>query len=336
MRQEGAEVQEKLDNLHTQHDLAILRKAKAALEHKDQVAKVWACHEELLEAEVRLIEAKSDVAALSERNAGIVQSLDAERQIMKEVEVDSKRVKETARKALEVCQEISAEAEADGNMEYFRTVSHDLTVQDVEADIASEESKLEYIHASNPNAIRDFEKRQVEVEKFNEKIAEAGEKLERFGRQITKIRHSWEPELDKLIEEISDAFSYNFEQIGCAGEVGIHKDEDFDNWAVQIKVKFRSDKIIPLLRAKHFADNPAERTKRSKYSTNIASRAASAPSQRSSISWPCNPWRARLFASSTRSTKAWIPATSAWSTNAWSKSRARSIRASTSSSRRNC
>ena len=30
----------------------------------------------------------------------------------------------------------------------------------------------------------------------------------------------WEPELDKLVKEISNAFAYNFEQIGCAGEVG--------------------------------------------------------------------------------------------------------------------
>jgi hypothetical protein len=45
--------------------------------------------------------------------------------------------------------------------------------------------------------------------------------------------------VDQLISQINDAFSYNFEQISCAGEVGVHKDEDFEKWAIEIKVKFR-------------------------------------------------------------------------------------------------
>jgi chromosome segregation ATPase len=203
------------------------------------VAKIRRCHDELLEAEIRFIEAKSDVAALNERNAGIVQQLEEERQVVKEAELESKKVKETARRALEVCQAIRAEADAAGNLEYFQNISPDLTVRDLETDIASEESKLDYIHANNPNAIVDFERRQIAVDKLKEKTEETEEKLEKIGRRITEIRSEWEPELDKLIAEISDAFSYNFEQIGCAGEVGVHKDDDFDNWAVQIKVKFR-------------------------------------------------------------------------------------------------
>ena len=246
-RREGAEVRDKLYMLYTQHDLATLKKAKATLDHKEQVTKIRIRHEELLEAEIRLIEAESDVAALNERNAGIVQRRETERQIMRDAEDESRRVKEIARKALDVCKDISAEADAAGNMEYFQTISPDLTVQDLETDIASEESKLEYIHAHNPHAIRDFERRQVDVDRFKEKIAESEEKLKSISRGITKIREHWEPELDKLIAEISDAFSYNFEQIGCAGEVSVHKDDDFDNWAVQIKVKFRSDHLSSIL-----------------------------------------------------------------------------------------
>ena len=57
--------------------------------------------------------------------------------------------------------------------------------------------------------------------------------------KIKEIRDVWEPKLDQLISEINDAFSYNFQQINCAGEVGVNKDVDFDKWAIEIKVRFR-------------------------------------------------------------------------------------------------
>ena len=176
--------------------------------------------------------------ALEERNKEIVQMLEGEEQQVREVEQKSKAARDTAAKALKVCQAISAKATPE-ETEHFQQVPEAMNMEELELEIAAEEAKLDFIHANNPNAIRDFEKRQEDIDKLKEKLTEAANKLERYSRQITKVRSKWEPELDKLVEEISDAFSYNFEQIGCAGQVSIHKDEDFDQWAIQIKVKFR-------------------------------------------------------------------------------------------------
>jgi chromosome segregation ATPase len=229
----------KVKKLATQHDHATLRKAKLALEYRNLVAKIRACHEDLLEAQIRFIEADSDVAALSERNQDIVRQLAEEKQKVKDAEEDSKIVKQKAQRALSVVKEILANPDNEPYTEQFQNFPPGTTVESLEMEIAAEESKLEFIHANNPNAIRDFEQRQLEVEALQGKIANNDEKLENISRRITKIRSKWEPELDKLIATISDAFSYNFEQIGCAGEVGVHKDDDFENWAIQIKVKFR-------------------------------------------------------------------------------------------------
>jgi chromosome segregation ATPase len=117
----------------------------------------------------------------------------------------------------------------------------------LETEIAAEEAKLEFVHANNPNAIRDFETRQLQLDKLKEKISGAEEKLETVDCEITRVRGIWEPALDRLISEISEAFSINFEQIGCAGEVSVHKDEDFDLWAVDIKVKFRYEQLIGVM-----------------------------------------------------------------------------------------
>ena len=203
------------------------------------MGRIRTSHENLLEAEVRLVEANSDVEALKERNKGIEQQLEEERRLSGQAERDSKEVREKAAKAFEVVKVLMAEAEETGAQEYFTTLSQDLTVDGLETEIKAEQSKLEFIHAGNPNAIRDFEKRQTEIDRLNERIRDTEKKLDRLNQHIRNIRGKWEPELDKLIAEISDAFSYNFQQIGCAGEISVHKDDDFDLWAIQIKVKFR-------------------------------------------------------------------------------------------------
>lgn len=177
--------------------------------------------------------------SLKELNRGIVERLEAEKSRVEEANRLLLDAQTRAKAILAVVLEISAEAKSAGNFSYFEDIPEEKTVETLETEIAAEESKLDYIHANNPNAIRDFERRQADIDKLTAKIAESQEKLDRLARSIMKVRGRWEPELDKLIAEISEAFSYNFEQIGCAGEVGIHKDDDFDQWSIEIKVKFR-------------------------------------------------------------------------------------------------
>lgn len=331
---EASALREKYRTLQIQNDHAVLRKVAKALDHKAKVERIRYFLEEHLDAEMRLIEATSDLESLEDRNKEIVQMLAEEERLVLEVEAESKAARDTASKALRVCEEISSNATAE-EMEHLHNLPGDMTVEVLDMEIAAEEAKLDFIHANNPNAIRDFERRQEEIGKLREKLEESEEKLQRYSRQITKTRSKWEPDLDKLIEEISEAFSYNFEQIGCAGQVSVHKDEDFDQWAIQIKVKFRYDPpnhaINPTIKRSLLV---TEKTKPSNSSTSTGSPAASAPSPPSSTSCPCSPSPAHPSASLTRSTRAWTRATSAWCTSAWWRSRAASTRASTSSSRR--
>jgi chromosome segregation ATPase len=218
-----------------------LEKITLALEHKRLIEKLRACHEAYQEAEARLVEATSDVEALTERNSGVKQALANERQLVEQVARESRIAKEAASESLRECHAIIAEEDDDSpNVEYFKSIStQDLTIEALEHDIEAERSKLEFIHDSNPGALKEFETRQNTIQKLGEKIQDSEKRLEKLNRKITRVREKWEPELDKLIGEISDAFAYNFEQIGCAGEVSVHKDDDFDLWSIEIKVKFR-------------------------------------------------------------------------------------------------
>lgn len=239
-------MQERFAQLVIKEDELVLKKTALALDHKNQVERLRDCHELCLEAELRLVEAKSDVEALTERNRGIAQRLEDERQIVAGALREEKLAKETAQKALVVCQEILLE-ESDGGQtqEYFSNVAANLTMEALQNDIRSEESKLEFVHGGNSGALKEFESRELTIQKLKDKIADTSRKLEKLNRKISEVRQQWEPELDNLVKEISDAFAYNFEQIGCAGEVGVHKDEDFDLWSIEIKVKFRYSIEIP-------------------------------------------------------------------------------------------
>jgi hypothetical protein len=236
---EGKTIRERIKLLRTQHDHAVLRKVDKVLKHKDRIDVIRRCHHELIDIRIRLIEGESDVESLKERNRDIVERLAIEKSLVDEASRLLQAAKARGDEVIKVVYEITAEAKAAGNFSYFENMPDDKSVDSLEAEIAAEESKLDYIHANNPHAIRDFERRQAEVDKLNAKIVDFQDKLDKLARSIMKIRGRWEPELDKLITEISDAFSHNFEQIGCAGEVGIHKDDDFDQWSIEIKVKFR-------------------------------------------------------------------------------------------------
>jgi chromosome segregation ATPase len=121
----------------------------------------------------------------------------------------------------------------------FAQLAKDKTPREVELEVAAEEAKLELIHAANPNVIREFERRAEEIMRLQRKMEGANGKLDELNSQLAQIMGKWEPKLEELVSQINDAFAYNFEQISCAGEVRVHKEEDFSQWALDIMVKFR-------------------------------------------------------------------------------------------------
>jgi chromosome segregation ATPase len=121
-------------------------------------------------------------------------------------------------------------------MEYRQLPSLEALEQEVQTVLA----RLDLMTEGNSGVFRAFEKRKEDIKKTQEKLEDHNTNLERIKTDITRIREHWEPQLDALIAKISDAFAHNFEQIGCAGEVEVYKDEeDFDRWSIQISVRFR-------------------------------------------------------------------------------------------------
>lgn len=135
----------------------------------------------------------------------------------------------------------------DSEKDFMNDIPEDKTNDDIDNDIEVETARLELLHEGNPNAIRQYEDRQAKIEALKTKIGGQEEKLADMRQGIQELRDAWEPEIDRLIAKISSAFTRSFEKIGCAGEVKVHKDEDFDKWAVQILVKFREKEKLQIL-----------------------------------------------------------------------------------------
>jgi len=250
-----------------------------------------------------LIEANSDFEVLTERNSTIKYDLETKRKEAEEITKASERISSLARKLLDKCHQLMVEGEDDPvKKAFFHNLPAEQTVEEHDLEIETEKARLELMHEGNGGIVREFEKRQQSIDSLKARLQEVDAGLEELNSNITEIRSKWEPQLDKLVKRISDSFAYNMKQINCAGEVSVYKDEDFDQWAIQIQVKFRYDISSPLLRPlltssvpsalivrPKLTASPSERMNPSPSSIPTGNPAVSAPSPQSSTSCPSKP-----------------------------------------------
>ncbi|KAI8632799.1 P-loop containing nucleoside triphosphate hydrolase protein [Xylariaceae sp. FL1651] len=230
----------------TRSDELILERARSVLQHKGLLSGIRDAHQALLEAQIHLIEAKSDVKGLEERNSEIKKRLDSEKDEIANAKAEADRLKEEAQMARQkVAEAVSDDAD---RLPYLNELAAGKTVEDLDNEIGAEQSKLEYVHAVDPMVLRQFQKRAQEIQNLTRQKEELTKTFDSLSNKISDLRQKWEPRVDALITKINDAFAYNFEQINCAGQVDIHKDEeDFEQWAIEIKVKFRQNETLQQL-----------------------------------------------------------------------------------------
>ena len=126
--------------------------------------------------------------------------------------------------------------------EFLKKEQRELNSQDLEEEIDSEQERLQLLSDGglNEGLIRDFEARAKKIEALQKKLESVRAGIDELEDKIKEVRGRWEGEVDGLVDRISQGFGYNMGEIGCAGEVGVHKDEEsFEEWAIHIRVKFR-------------------------------------------------------------------------------------------------
>jgi chromosome segregation ATPase len=261
------QVHERVEEIAQRQQSLIVERAQMAIDHTIALERSIQIHEELVELEIQLVEAESELEHLNEQSQRVRNMLKQREQEIREYESKIKQQHDLCKrlvKEFKAVQQRLAEMENGDEISDIMTKwlsgedaeeeegtgedRANRTPDDLEADIVSTRQRIELLHEGNPRALEQFEKRARDIEKVKNDIANFQTNLEALNRDIEELRSKWEPELDELVELISAAFAHNFERIGCAGQVSVRKDpEDFREWAIQIEVKFRENEEFAIL-----------------------------------------------------------------------------------------
>ncbi|TKA81880.1 hypothetical protein B0A55_01578 [Friedmanniomyces simplex] len=234
-------------------DELTIEKGQLAIDYANAVNSLRDLIVSHVEAQIWGIEARSDVEKLKARTVEEKERLKArEIEVAQLLEVKA-RTKAAGEELRGACQQVGLLFERD---EKLRDV-HD-EIEEKAWDPAQLDTEIESLHArldmtdggpGGQHMLREYEERAKKIEMLIKKRDSVQADLEELEGRIAEIRGQWEPRLDELVAEISDAFAENFGRIQCVGEVGVHKDEDFELWAIQIRVKFRDNEPLSLLDA---------------------------------------------------------------------------------------
>lgn len=229
---------ERVENIDVATDDLVLRKGQLAIDYANSVRGLLDLHQEVYEAEIVLAEAKSELQVSEERSQDIRREIAVHQENIRGLKAEKERLKKEAERMRDEVNRINNERSEEEEA-LVENIQATISLEDLEAEITAFESRLKLLHGGDPNAIRDFERRARRIEELERRLEELDKELEELQGRIEEIKSRWEPELDALVQNISDAFSFNFSKIGCAGQVSIYKAEDFSDWAIQIQVKFR-------------------------------------------------------------------------------------------------
>ncbi|KAG2181344.1 hypothetical protein INT43_008927 [Umbelopsis isabellina] len=168
----------------------------------------------------------------------------------KDAKAKAKSALELAKKAGEELREqVSTEQSAEYAelFERFQNDEVEISLAAVEDEINSEQAKADALRAANPRAMQHYEQRLKEITTLEEHLGTREERLRSMENNVQQIRNLWEPRLRTLVSSISSKFSAAFQEIGCTGEVNISEHEDFEEWGIDILVKFRDTEQLQLL-----------------------------------------------------------------------------------------
>ncbi|KAK0257782.1 Structural maintenance of chromosomes protein 5 [Friedmanniomyces endolithicus] len=242
-------------------DRLTLEKGQLAIDYANAVNMLRDLIVSHVEAQIWSIEAKSDLDKLKARTVEEKQRLQ-ERQIEVAYLLDIKfQARAIGEQLKEACRQVGFLFDEDPELEkcHAEIEEKGWDPAQLEIEIESVTARLDMTDAGpgGQHMLREYEERAKKIELLIKKRDSVQSDLEELEGKIVAIRGQWEPRLDELVAEISEAFAENFGRIQCVGEVGVHKDEDFEMWAIQIRVKFRYVPLShspPLLHRSRFAD----------------------------------------------------------------------------------
>ncbi|KAH8548434.1 P-loop containing nucleoside triphosphate hydrolase protein [Umbelopsis sp. PMI_123] len=192
------------------------------------------------------------------------QIYDSRTQSLKDAQVDYnvadaeyREAKSKARKAYEVAKragdELREQVSSDESAEYaelfqkFQNEEVEISMAQIEDEINSEQAKADALRAANPRAMQYYGQRLKEIKTLEDHMVSRKTRLDALEANVAELKNLWEPRLRTLVENISAKFSAAFQEIDCTGEVTISEHDNFEEWGIDILVKFRDTEQLQLL-----------------------------------------------------------------------------------------
>ncbi|KAJ6604030.1 hypothetical protein B0H10DRAFT_2229461 [Mycena sp. CBHHK59/15] len=139
-------------------------------------------------------------------------------------------------------------AEQDGTTPPAPSDKVDLrSLDELQAELELQQANLDMNMNTNPGVVEQYEKRKRDIEMLEKTIENRQRQADKIERNIKNARDNWEPALQSLVTSIGKKFSAAFDRIGCAGEIRVRQEEAYENWAIDILVKFRDTEKLQLL-----------------------------------------------------------------------------------------
>ncbi|KAL4805864.1 P-loop containing nucleoside triphosphate hydrolase protein [Aspergillus unguis] len=238
-----------------------VKKAEAVIAYADAVEELRELQEEVIKLTLWKVEGVSDITTLEERNIDHKTRLDAKADEVKQKTEELKEMTKQVQKYRNESKLLGRRTTTETDLGEFarQMAAEPYSPDQLETEIDSEKARLELTHAGSGNVVQEFEERGRQIERLRGKLSDFETRLAEFTHAINEVRGKWEPKLDSIVKSVSDAFSDSFARIGCAGQVSLDKagDEpgpdgqpsgnDFDQWSIQVHVKFREHENLSLL-----------------------------------------------------------------------------------------
>jgi len=128
------------------------------------------------------------------------------------------------------------------------------TLEELDEMIHDEKARIECQYQSNPQVVKEYERRKKEISELSGQVQGQEKDLENEQREITNLKERWLTPLRELVSRINEKYGEFFRMMGCAGEVALSPEQgenDFDKYGIQIKVKFRAKDSLHVLTPFH-------------------------------------------------------------------------------------
>ncbi|XP_042143029.1 structural maintenance of chromosomes protein 5 [Ixodes scapularis] len=128
------------------------------------------------------------------------------------------------------------------------------SVAEITQQVHAEEAKLSCMLPVDSAVEQEYHRRQQDITQLEGDLGSNEAQLAEVAEEMADVSGRWLPDLERLLERINQGFQRFFQALGCAGQVSLYRGEkahEYDQYGVNIRVKFRDNERLTELSAAH-------------------------------------------------------------------------------------